>query len=115
MVDGDKMSKSKGNVVDPVEPIKEFGPDAVRYFLLREISLGSDGNYSRKGLIRRVNTDLANDLGNLQYRTVSMIEKYHGGVVHKTVVDNESIGFLGNWLCYSGDYRFMIACHQRRD
>ncbi len=89
VVDGDKMSKSKGNVVDPVEPIKEFGPDAVRYFLLREISLGSDGNYSRKGLIRRVNTDLANDLGNLQYRTVSMIEKYHGGVVHKTVVDNE--------------------------
>lgn len=90
VVDGDKMSKSKGNVVDPVQPIKEFGADAVRYFLLREINLGSDGNYSRKGLIKRFNSDLANDLGNLQYRTVSMIDKYHGGIVHKTVVDSET-------------------------
>lgn len=89
VVNGDKMSKSKGNVVDPREPIKEFGPDAVRYFLLKEINLGSDGNYSRDALIQRFNSDLANDLGNLQYRTVSMIEKYHGGVVHKTVVDND--------------------------
>ena len=89
VVNGDKMSKSKGNVVDPREPIKEFGADAVRYFLLKEINLGSDGNYSRDALIQRFNSDLANDLGNLQYRTVSMIEKYHGGVVHKTVVDNE--------------------------
>lgn len=74
------MSKSKGNVVDPVEPIKEFGPDAVRYFLLSEIALGNDGNYSREGLIRRWNTDLANDLGNLQYRTVSMIENITKGL-----------------------------------
>ena len=91
VVDGDKMSKSKGNVVDPVEPIKEFGADAVRYFLLREINLGSDGNYSRKALIKRFNADLANDLGNLQYRTVSMIDKYHGGIVHKTVVEGNEI------------------------
>ena len=91
VVDGDKMSKSKGNVVDPVQPIQEFGADAVRYFLLREINLGSDGNYSRKALIKRFNSDLANDLGNLQYRTVSMIDKYHGGIVHKTVVEGNEV------------------------
>ena len=91
VVDGDKMSKSKGNVVDPVKPIQEFGADAVRYFLLREINLGSDGNYSRKALIKRFNADLANDLGNLQYRTVSMIDKYHGGIVHKTVVEGNEV------------------------
>ncbi|MCQ2373455.1 MAG: methionine--tRNA ligase subunit beta, partial [Phascolarctobacterium sp.] len=81
VVDGDKMSKSKGNVIDPLALIDEFGADAIRYFLLREINLGSDGNFSRDALITRTNADLANDLGNLLHRTVSMIEKYHGGVV----------------------------------
>lgn len=81
VVDGDKMSKSKGNVIDPLGLIDEFGADAIRFFLLREINLGSDGNFSRDALINRVNADLANDLGNLLHRTVSMIEKYHKGVV----------------------------------
>lgn len=81
IVEGDKMSKSKGNVVDPVGLIEEFGPDAIRYFLLREINLGQDGNFSRDALIQRINADLANDLGNLLHRTLNMIGKFSGGVV----------------------------------
>ena len=74
VVEGDKMSKSKGIVIDPLALIDEFGADAIRYFLLREINLGSDGNFSRDALITRINADLANDLGNLLHRTGSMIE-----------------------------------------
>ena len=86
VIDGDKMSKSKGNVIDPLALIDEFGADAIRYFLLREIVFGNDGNFSRDALITRITSDLANDLGNLLHRTVSMIEKYHGGVVTNTGV-----------------------------
>jgi len=81
IVDGDKMSKSKGNVVDPLLLIDEFGADAIRYFLLREINLGQDGNFSRDALIERINSDLANDLGNLLHRTLSMAKKFQEGVL----------------------------------
>jgi methionyl-tRNA synthetase len=75
------MSKSKGNIIDPVELIEKYGVDALKYFLLREYSFGSDGKYSTEALIKRVNGDLANDLGNLLSRTCGMAEKYFDGAV----------------------------------
>lgn len=81
VVEGDKMSKSKGNVIDPLALIDEFGADTIRYFLLREITLGLDGNFSRDALINRINADLANDLGNLLHRSLSMIGRFNGGIM----------------------------------
>lgn len=89
IVDGDKMSKSKGNVIDPNLLIDEFGADTIRYFLLREVALGQDGNFSRDALITRINSDLANDLGNLLHRTMNMIGKFQGGVIEAATTRNE--------------------------
>ena len=80
---GEKMSKSVGNVVDPISLAGAYGVDPIRYFLLREVPFGQDGNYSHEGIVQRINADLANDLGNLAQRSLSMIAKNCGGAVPK--------------------------------
>ncbi|GKU26081.1 methionine--tRNA ligase [Clostridium folliculivorans] len=95
LVDGGKMSKSKGNVVDPVALVNSFGVDPVRYYLLKEIPFGSDGLFNNEIFIKKINSDLANDLGNLLSRTITMIEKYFDCVIPaptaKEDIDNELI------------------------
>ena len=87
--DGGKMSKSKGNVVDPKVLAGRYGVDAIRYFLLREMSFGQDGNFSNEALLQRINSDLANDLGNLLSRTSGMINKYFDGALPDKQTGNE--------------------------
>ena len=80
-VDGEKMSKSRGNVVDPNKMVDEFGADAFRYFLLREVPFGQDGDFSQEAMVTRINSDLANGLGNLLSRTLTLIERTQAGKV----------------------------------
>ena len=92
MVGQDKMSKSRGNVISPLEMVDKFGVDAYRYFLLRDVPFGLDGSFSEEALVKRFNGDLANDLGNLVYRSLTMTEKYFQGKVPKIDLKNYPAG-----------------------
>ena len=89
IIDGGKISKSKGNYKDPREYIKDYGVDPIRYFALREVPFGSDGNFSEKALITRTNADLVNVLGNLVSRTTQMAIKYFGGKISNVLIEEE--------------------------
>lgn len=94
VIKGEKMSKSRGNVVDPLDLIARYGIDPYRYFLLREISFGLDGAFSEEALVARYNSDLANDLGNLLNRTLTMTEKYFEGKVPQAALKSKAAGSM---------------------
>ena len=115
-VEGQKMSKSLGNVVSPFALIEKYGLDQTRYFLLREIAFGSDGDFSHAAMVRRINHDLANDYGNLAQRVLSMIAKNCGGRVPEpdplTDADRELLGAAQALLPRLRDCMAEIAAHR---
>lgn len=97
VVNGEKISKSLGNYRDPREYIEKYGLDAIRYFVLREVPFGNDGSFSEDSLVARINSDLANNLGNLVQRTISMGNKYFSGSIsNKNVIDTMDKNFLNS-------------------